>query len=253
MSLSNSFYQLFKANFTMMLRNYRGVFFNLALPIILYVAISKVVGLNIASGSTYSYPNYLLPGIVAMTIMQTGIFSIAYWLIDLRTSGALKRFLVTPLSPFEMVASVVTSRLALIIVQIFLLLVIGYIFFGAQIEGSFTAILILLALGGAVFLSLGFFISSFAKNYEEAAPITTVINLLFTFLGNIFFETSKFPGFLRAISKVLPVSFLSEGMRNNFLEPNWSVVQTLPNIVGLLIWLVILLTANAYLFKTKED
>jgi len=254
MKKPNSFLQLFIANFKMLLRNRRGIFFNLVLPIGLYVGISKITGiLSAANSAGNSYANYLLPGIIAMTAMQTGIFSVSYWLIDLRQSGALKRFLVTPLSPIEMIGSVVASRLVLILTQVALLIAIGMLFFGATVNGHLIAIILLLALGGAVFLSIGFLISSFARTYEEAAPITTIINLLFTFLGNIFFPTQNFPHLLKIISGALPVTFLSQGLRDNFLNPNWSFIKSLPSMAGLLVWLIILLTANAAMFKSKED
>ncbi len=254
MNKSNSFWNLFIANFKIMFRNYRGIFFNLLLPIFLYITIIKLSGfLGDSNDPNHYYANYLLPGLIAMTAMQTGIFSVSYWLIDLRAKGALKRFLVTPLAPIEMVGSVVASRLILIIGQVTLLTVMGLVFFHAQILGNLFAIIVLLALGGAVFLSIGFLISNVANNYEEAAPITTIVNLLFTFLGNIFYSSQNFPTILKSISNALPITFMAEGIRKNFLDTNWTFVKSLPAMAGLLVWLIVLLSLNALVFKKKED
>ncbi|MDB4939707.1 MAG: ABC-type multidrug transport system permease component [Candidatus Doudnabacteria bacterium] len=244
-----SFYHLFITNIRLLYRNWRGLFFNLFLPIVLYVAISKVAGNG--SGSS-NYADFLLPGIIAMTIMQTGIFSLAYYLVDLKSRGVLKRFFVTPLSTAELTGSLILSRLVLMAIQIAILVGIGKIYFGAHVNGSVLAIILLMVLGGGVFLGLGFLISSLANTYDEAAPMTTLLNLIFTFLGNIFFPSSVLPKAFQAIGSKLPVTYLAEGMRHNFIE-QWSLKQTLPDFLGLAIWLVIILAATTYTFRLKKE
>lgn len=246
-----SFWQLFLTNFRMLYRNWRGLFFNIFLPVFLYLAISKISG-NAPGSNTITYSEYLLPGIIAMTIMQTGIFSLAYWLVDLKARGVLKRLLVTPLSNFEMLGSLIASRLVLMAIQIGLIISIGVWYFKTSIPGSGLAIILLMIMGGAVFLGIGFTVSSFAKTYEEAAPITTILNLLFTFLGNIFFPTDNLPTVLKFIASKLPITYLAEGMRNNFIQ-DWTLKQTLPDLLGLGAWLLVVVVILSYTAKLKQD
>src|SRR6266404_7789374 len=111
----NSFQQLFLANLKIFYRNKQGVFWTLLMPAAVYIALSVLpVGKAIIPSGNYS--NYVLPGIIAMTIMQTGIYGLAYWMVDLRTRGVIKRFLVTPLKQWQMVLSVVASRTIVIFV-----------------------------------------------------------------------------------------------------------------------------------------
>lgn len=248
-----SFIQLFNSNLKILYRNWRALFFNLFLPIGLYLGLGL---LKIRTGSTQTgevnYAEYLLPGIIAMTIMQTGIFSLAYWLVDLRQRGVLKRFAVTPLSNTELISSLISTRLLLMLVQIILLSLIGVHFFGVRVQGSIVAIILLLVLGGSCFLTIGFLISTVANTYDEAAPITTVINLVFTFLGNIFFPTEVFPSALRAIGAKLPITYLAEGMRDNFLKET-TLVQTIPTILSLAIWLAVLFALTAWVYRMKRE
>ncbi len=250
-----SFYQLFTANLKILYRNWRGLFFNIALPILLYVGLSilKIPVSPVVNGSpNIKYADYLLPGMIAMTIMQTGIFSLAYWLVDLRQRGVLKRFEVTPLSNTELIGSLLAVRLLLMLVQIILLTAIGVIFFDADLTGSLVGIILLMILGGAIFLTIGFLISTVANTYDEASPITTVLNLTFTFLGNIFFPTAVFPKVLRFIGAKLPISYLADGMRNNFLN-QWTLIQTLPDILSLAIWLGALFALTVFVYRTKRE
>lgn len=247
--MTNSFKQLFFANLKILFRNWRGVFWNLLLPLAMYTALSL---LKIpAAGGGISYSEYLLPGILAMTIMQTGIYSLSYWLIDLKKRGVIKRFLVTPLSNGELLSSLIATRILLMFIQVILISGIGLIFFHNHIRGSVVAIIVLLILGGSIFLSLGFLVSVLANSYEEAAPMTTALNIIFTFLGNLFFPTNAFPKVLNQIAQKLPVTYLSEGMRNNFIQ-NWSLRQSLSDIFALLVWLIIVFALTAYIFKKKQ-
>lgn len=245
-----SFYHLFITNIRLLYRNWRGLFFNIFLPIVLYVAISKVAGGASKGDNTYS--NFLLPGIIAMTIMQTGVFGLAYYLVDLKSRGVLKRFFVTPLSTLELTGALILSRLVLMAVQIILLVSIGKLYFGTHINGSIVGIILLMVLGGATFLGLGFLISSLANTYDEAAPMTTILNLLFTFLGNIFFPSNVLPKTFKLIGDKLPVTYLSQGMRHNFVD-HWSLRQTLPDLIGLAIWFIIVLAATTYTFRLKAE
>lgn len=248
-----SFYHLFIVNLKMLYRNWRGLFFTIALPVFLYLGLGLLnVQMGTGGQGPVNYSQYLLPGMIAVTIMQTGIFGLAYWLIDLRERGVLKRFKVTPLSNVELIGSLIATRLILMLIQIALLTSIGIWKFGVQINGSLFGIIFLMLLGGVIFLSFGFLISSIASTYEEAAPLTTVLNLIFTFLGNIFFPTEVFPGVLRFIGSKLPITYLANGMRHNFID-NWTLRQTLPDILSLTIWVCIVFGVTVYTFKVRQE
>src|SRR3954470_21858365 len=107
-NMSSSFKQLFLMNLRLIYRNYTGVFFTLVMPAIIYVALSILpIGRTGDGGPNYS--QYVLPGILAMTVMQGGIYGLAYWMIDLKSRGVIKRFLVTPISQTELIISVLSS------------------------------------------------------------------------------------------------------------------------------------------------
>lgn len=246
-----SFYQLFIANFKILYRNWRGLFWNLLLPIALYIGLSMLKITRFGT-ATINYSNYLLPGVIAMTLMQTGIYSLSYWLIDLKQRGVLRRFLVTPLSRFELMGSLILTRVIMMFVQVAILTFIGVNFFGVNVQGSMLAIIFLAALGSAIFLSIGFLVSVISNTYDEAAPITTVVNLLFTFLGNVFFPSSVFPKVLRGLSSILPITYLAEGMRKNFMT-NSSFYDSVGAVFALLIWMIAVLAATYYVFRLKKE
>jgi ABC-2 type transport system permease protein len=245
-----SFTALFNANLKILYRNWRALFFNLALPVAIYTFIG-LLHIRRFGGIRIDYSTYLLPGIIAMTIMQTGIFTLAYWLIDMRERGVIKRFMVTPLSTWELIASLVCTRLLLMVVQVALLVFIGTHYFGAVARGNYMNIAVTCLLGGIVFLNVGFLISNFARNYEEASPITTAVNLTFTLLGNVFVPAEVFPKFLQAIAAYLPITYLAVGLRENFTSVG--VGASVDDMLGLLAWAVVLVAVNVWMFNARRE
>lgn len=246
----NSFYQLFISNLKIVYRNTGGLFWTIVMPSGLYIALS-VLPIPKFGESQLAYSDYVLPGIVAYTIMQSGIYSLAYWLVDLKARGVIKRFLVTPLKTSELILSLITARLFVILLQVVLLSLIGLLFFGANFAGNVLTVLILTLLGGGIFLLIGLLISNFTSTYESAAPITAAIGMPFAFLGNIFFPSNSLPHILRTISKILPISYLADGLRQAYLFP-FDFEKIGKDILILALWLAVILLVTIKIFKLKE-
>jgi ABC-2 type transport system permease protein len=247
----NSFYQLFKSNFKMFYREKEGFFWTVLMPSFIYVALS-VLPIGGSLGGNLKYSNYVLPGIIAMTIMQGGVYSLAYWMVDLKARGIIKRLLATPLKQWQLALSLVCARLVVVVGQVIILTLLGVWAFKATFMGNIFSVLILVLLGGAIFLLVGLLISTFAKTYDSAAPITSAIALPLTFLGNIFYPIEALPHSLQIFARLLPITYLSDGLRQAYLYPfNFSLIGK--DILILFIWLVAMLILTISVFRLKED
>lgn len=241
-------------NLRLVYRNRTGLFFTLVMPTLIYVALSVLpIGSSFGGGAkgSVNYSQYVLPGIIAMTIMQGGIYGLAYWMIDLKARGVIKRFLVTPLKQSELIVSVLASRILVSIGQAIFLTVVGVVFFHVTVAANVLFAVVLTILGAGIFLLIGLLISMFADSYEAAAPITTAVGLPLTFLGNIFFPVDSLPKVLRYVGEVLPITYLADGIRNVFLSPGISKAVWMD--VGILaVWFVVILALTLWKFRLKE-
>jgi ABC-2 type transport system permease protein len=251
--MSTSFSQLFLMNMRLVYRNRTGLFFTLIMPTIIYVALSVLpIGSAFGAGDGgINYSQYVLPGIIAMTIMQGGIYGLAYWMIDLKSRGVIKRFLVTPLRQGELVISVLASRILIAIGQAVFLTLVGIIFFDVHVSSQVLFALPFTILGAGIFLLVGLLISMFADTYEAAAPITTAVGLPLTFLGNIFFPVDSLPRVLRFVGEALPITYLADGIRSLFLEASiptkvWTDLLILGG------WFIVILGLTLWKFRLKE-
>ena len=248
--MSQSFYQLFLMNFRMIYRNRTGLFFTLVMPVIVYVAIS-ILPIGKLVGAQVSYSQYVLPGIIAMTIMQGGIYTLAYWMIDLKTRNVIKRFLVTPIKVFELIGTVLISRVLVALMQVLFLSFVGWVFFGATVGSSLWFALGFAALGAPIFLLIGLLISTFADSYEAAAPVTAAIGMPLIFLGNIFYPIDVLPQAFQVVARVLPTTYLANGIRSAYLNSgSWSDWGFDAGI--LLIWLVVMIILSLWFFRLEE-
>lgn len=246
----NSFIELFKSNFKMFFREKEGFYWTVLMPAFIYVALS-VLPIGKFTGTQIKYSNYVLPGIIAMTIMQGGIYSLAYWMVDLKSRGIIKRLMATPIKSWQLATSLVGARLVVVLAQTIILTLLGIFVFGASFTGNIFSTIILVLLGGAIFLALGLIISSFAKSYDTAAPITSAVGLPLTFLGDIFYPISSLPHGLQVFAKLLPITYLADGLRQAYLYP-FDFNKIGFDILILTVWLIVILLITVKVFKLKE-
>ena len=141
-----------------------------------------------------SYIDFLLPGVLSLAIMQSGIFGVAFGFVSLRKRGVLRRLSVTPIDPQDFIVAQVAMRLIVLLAQIVVLLSVGVLFFDIQFMGSLLNLLIVGLLGGAVFLAIGFSLAGIAKTEDQVAPLANVVSLPMMLLSGSLLQPLKSAG-----------------------------------------------------------
>ena len=207
---------------------------------------------NIADINYQGYKGFIIPGIAAMAIMQNGIFSVVFTLLSYKNQGVLRRLQATPISPSHFIVGHLISRVTIIILQTFLLLIMGVFILGVSIgQGSIMAwinILLLSLLGGVLFLSIGLAISSLAPSEDSAPALANLVTFPMLFLSGVFFPIDFLPKFVGYVSNILPLTHLAQGIRLSALYGN-STLTTLPQIGITILWLAIAFSICAFTFK----
>ncbi|CAG7646810.1 ABC transporter permease [Paenibacillus allorhizosphaerae] len=195
-----------------------------------------------------SYIDFLVPGIVAMMIMSNNLNGVAGQIASWRERGVLRRMQSTTLSASTFIAAQITARLLLNGAQAVIVLLIGSVFFGTRVNGSWLLLLGFIVLGTLTFMSIGFIIAGLAKTPESAGPIAGFISFPMMFLGGVFFPIKNMPEFLQPIVKLLPISHLTTALRQvmnagaGLMEVGWQAL-----LLGG--WLVIAFGIACFTFK----
>ena len=194
------------------------------------------------------YIDFLMPGIVAMSIMQMGLFSVAFAFVQLKRQGILRRLLATPMRPASFIFAYVVTRLTVSILQTGVLVGVAVLFFDVQIAGNVFAIFLLALIGGAVFIGLGFAVSGWARSEETAAPIANVIALPMIFLSGVFFPREAMPDILETVTEYLPLTYLADSLRSVSVD-GAALSSQWVGLAGLAVWLVVTYVAAVKLFR----
>ena len=191
--------------------------------------------------------DYLVPGILAMALMQLGIFA-AMPLIVQRESRVLKRLGATPLRRSTMVISIVAFRLLVALAQATVIILVARLVFHVPMLGSWPLLAGLIVLGTLTFLAMGYMLSSFAKTEETAVPILMAVQFPMMFLSGIFFPVEFMPDFMRPIMAAMPLTYLGDSLRQIMVSSS-ALHAHLTNVAVLGGWFVGCLAVAVRFFR----
>jgi ABC-2 type transport system permease protein len=198
-----------------------------------------------------NYLDFLVPGLLAFTIMQISISGSGYNIVEYRRKGILKRLFVTPLQPRHFIGGLVIARSLICLLQLTVLLAIAVTLLGVTIAGSIATLSVVIVLGTALFLSLGFCLGSLAKTQQAIMAIGNLFTFPQMFLSGIFYPIDILPELIQPVAKLLPLSFVANGLREIAVN-GAALAEILPTLLGLGVWAVIALILAIRLFVWKE-
>ena len=198
-----------------------------------------------------SYLDFLVPGLLAFTLMQLSISGSGFNIVEYRRKGILKRLFVTPIEPKNFITGLVLARLLMGMVQISALLAIAVFLLDVTIVGSIFAMYLVILLGTVIFLSIGFCLGSIAKTQQAIMALGNLVTFPQIFLSGIFYSVDSLPTMIQPLAKILPLSFVSNGLREIAVN-GLTLVEIIPDLIGLVVWSIIALALAIRLFVWKE-
>ena len=203
------------------------------------------------TGGDVSYYDFLLPGLVAMGVMNASIIGMAVAVSRYREQRILRRILATPLKPIRFLSAQVGARLVLSVVQSALILAVGIFVFGATLQGPLLPLFVLVTFANLIFLNLGFAAAGRAKNPDAAQGIANAIALPMMFLSGTFFPTETLPVIVQCIVKFLPLTPLLEAIRAVSVEGD-PITSVGPQIAALTAWVLVSYVIANRMFRFEE-
>lgn len=191
--------------------------------------------------------DYLVPGILAMALMQLGIFA-AVPLVVQRENRVLKRLGATPLRRSTMVISIVAFRLLVAVGQAAVIIFVARLVFHVPMMGSWLFLAGMIMLGTLTFLAMGYMLSSFTKTQETVMPVLMAVQFPMMFLSGIFFPVEFMPDFMRPILTAMPLTYLGDSLRQIMVESS-ALHSHLINIAVLGSWFVVCLIVAVRFFR----
>ena len=196
------------------------------------------------------YIDFLIPGLLGMNLLGSGVWGLGFALVDLRRKKLLKRLVATPMSRAQFLASFMISRLLLLCVEVFALVGFGVLVFGVPLRGPIWVMALIAVIASLCFSGLGLMISSRVKTMEGASGLMNAAMLPMWVLSGVFFASSNFPAAMQPFVKALPLTAVNDALRANMLQ-GASIGGVLPQLAVIGVWTVLCFSVALRFFDWK--
>jgi ABC-2 type transport system permease protein len=196
------------------------------------------------------YIDFLVPGLLGMNLMGSGIWGLGFAIVDARKKRLLKRLIATPMSRWQYLASFALSRLTLLFIEVGLLLGFAVLAFGVPVRGSIALLILICLLSSLSFASLGLLIASRAQTMEGASGLMNLAMLPMWIFSGVFFSASRFPDAIQPVIQALPLTAVIDALRANILRgAGWQAVA--PELGIILLWMTASFLLALKLFRWR--
>jgi ABC-2 type transport system permease protein len=164
------------------------------------------------------YIDFLIPGLLAMGIMNSCIWGIGWNLIDSRIKKLLRRMVATPMKRSVFLTAHMITRFIVLFSEASILFVFARLAFGVVIQGSPFALFLIYLAGTFAFAGIAILTSSRAENTQVGNGLINAVVLPMTIVSGVFFSYHNFPEWIESIVRFLPLTLLADSLRAVFNE-----------------------------------
>ena len=205
-------------------RNREAAFFTFFLPVIFFLIFGSVYGSDYIKQEHLKASPFLEAGMIGYGVAATCFAGLGISLVVRRESGVLKRIRATPLPPAIYILGVLASTFVVFLIEAVLIIVIGRLLFSVALPHAIGSLLFVLALGALAFAAMGLGITGLVRSSEGSSAVINAVYLPMAIISGTFFTPKTYPGFLKAIANILPLTHYTRLTRDVMLrnEHFWS-------------------------------
>ena len=196
------------------------------------------------------YVDWLIPGIVGLGIMSTGMWGVGFSIVQTRMRKVLKLLMASPMRKREYLLAQLFARVIFLAPEVAVPVGFGVFALGMPFRGSIGALTTVSLVGALAFGALGLLAASRVRTFEA---ISGMMNLLMTpmwILSGVFFSASNFPDAVQPFIQALPLTALIDALRMVVLE-GASVAAVAGELAILSVWAVVLFALALRLFRWR--
>ena len=178
------------------------------------------------------YVDFLVPGLIGMNLMGSGLWGLGFTVVIARSRKILKRFAATPMRRSHYLLSFMLSRLVFLVLEVAAVIVFAWLVFGFTVRGSWLSVALMTMLGGFTFSGIGLLVAARPTTIEGVSGLMNFIMLPMWLLSGTFFSSERFPHILQPFIQALPLTALNNALRalmneGASLSSNWVPIAIL--------------------------
>ncbi len=194
------------------------------------------------------YIDWVIPGLIGLNLMSTGLWGIGFGIVNMRQKKQLKRLAATPMRRADFLVSQILARLAFLVLEVPPIVIFAWFVFGVQVTGSLVALIAVVLLGTMTFAAIGLLASTRARTVEGVSGIMNVIMLPMFILSGVFFSSRRFPDAMQPFIQALPLTALNDALRAVYNDGLALTAVPVPLAI-LVAWMVVSTSLALRLFR----
>jgi ABC-2 type transport system permease protein len=194
------------------------------------------------------YIDFLIPGLLGMNLMGTGMWGMGFTIANARMKKLLKRLIATPMRKSQYVMSQFLSRLIFLTIEVIVLVAFGWLVFGVRVNGSIAVLALLCIVGGYAFSGLGLLTASRARTLEGVSGLMNLIMMPMWLCSGVFFSYERFPNAAKPFIRALPLTMLNDALRA-VMNDAAPLTKILPHLALLALWGIVTFAIGVKIFR----
>jgi ABC transporter DrrB family efflux protein len=183
------------------------------------------------------YIDWVIPGLIGLNLMSTGLWGIGFGVVQMRQKKQLKRLSATPMRRRDFLLSQIIARLAFVMLEVPPIILFAWLVFGVRVQGTLLALSAVVLLGAMAFAGIGILCASRSRTIEGVSGVMNFVMLPMFVLSGVFFSSSRYPEPLQPFIQALPLTALNDALRGVYND-GLSLAGTGGELLILLAWMV---------------
>ena len=159
------------------------------------------------------YIDFLIPGLVGLNLMGSGMWGLGFAVVQARVRKLLKRFAATPMRRSHYLLSFMLSRLVGLVLEVAVVVGFGWLLFGVAVRGSLVDLAVVSLVGALTFAGLGLLVAARPRTIEGVSGWMNLVQLPMWLFSGTFFSYERFPAAVQPAIRALPLTALNDALR----------------------------------------
>jgi ABC-2 type transport system permease protein len=181
------------------------------------------------------YIDFLIPGLVGLNLMGSGMWGLGFAVVQARVRKLLKRFAATPMRRSHYLLSFMLSRLVGLVLEVAVVVGFGWLLFGVAVRGSLLDLAVVSLLGALSFAGLGLLVAARPRTIEGVSGWMNLVQLPMWLFSGTFFSYERFPAAVQPAIRILPLTALNDALRA-VINDGTPLVATWPALLVMALW-----------------
>ena len=164
------------------------------------------------------YIDFLIPGLLALSVMNSCLWGVSWSLIELRMKKLLRSMIASSMNRALFLVSFFFTRLIIMTVEAAILAAFAYFYFGLKMQGSLPGFVTVVISGLFAFWGIAVLLAARAANSQVGNGLINAVTMPMMILSGVFFSYHNFPDIIVPVVQMLPLTLLADAIRSVYIE-----------------------------------